>query len=642
MQPTSSSNQQIVVATRSERLHTRVVTVFTLLAIAPLVVGAILSLVASIWLTRTEAAEAQQQTAQLIGNIVSERWNATIENQRTAAQTIGQNTSDDLPTMDVLRQSCGVCRTITFIDRLGRVQEQIGAPMPASALDSALLSRIQQGQEFVATTPLFDQSTAYLVLSFPIHSGTLVRGALVTLLDVQQLGAQALHAFISDRGNYAYIVDPSGRLIASPRPAETVLGSDLSSFPAVAAALNNRPWSPPNSQIYIGLLSYRVDGAWARMPSTGWFVLVEAPRSITNTSNWYFFALQSLLLLFTIVAAVVLGRQLAATITYPIEQLQRGVLRLRSGEWQQPLAVGRRDEIGQLAEAFNSMASDLEAKQRELKRRGDELALANHELQQALEAARLANTLKSQFVATISHELRTPLTGVLGYADMLGLGVYGDLGDEQRDVVQRIYQNGEHLLQLINDLLDFSKLEAGKLDLQIAYFDLSELVTASMAICAPQAQARGLQLTSWIDPALPVHLRGDELRLRQILLNLLSNAVKFTERGSISMRIGFMEREILGEAGDNLDCAAHPAWLQIEVSDSGIGIAPADRELIFDAFRQIDGSYSRQREGTGLGLSITRRLVELMGGTIVVQSVLGQGSQFIVILPLILADRAHS
>jgi len=639
MQLTSSSNQQIGAIASSERLHTRIVTVFTLLAIAPLVIGAILSLVVSIGLSRSEAAEAQQQTGQLIGNLVSERWNATIESQRTAAQVISRSTGDDLPTMDVLHESCSVCRVLVLVDRKGRFLQMVGGPLPASVLNSALLSRIEQGQEFVATAPAFERSSAYLVLSFPIRSGDLVRGALLGLVDIQQLGAQALRAFTSNRGSYAYIVDANGRVIAAPRSAEGQIGRDVSRFPAVVAALNNQAWAPPNSQVYVGLLSKRVDGVWARMPDTGWYVLVEGPRSIANTTNWYLFGLQSLLLLFTIATTIVLGRKLAATITHPIERLQRGVMRLRAGDWHQPLVVSRRDEIGQLAEAFNIMASDLEAKQQELKQRGDELALANHELQQALEKARLADTLKSQFVATISHELRTPLTGVLGYTDMLALGVYGHLEDEQRDVVQRIYRNGEHLLELINDLLDFSKLEAGKLDLQIEDFNLNELVAAAITICAPQAQAKGLELSSWIDPALPTHLRGDVLRLRQILLNLLSNAVKFTERGAIEVRVSLAQQADMREIGGDLNRTEHSAWLQIEVSDTGIGIAPTDRDLIFDAFRQLDGTYSRQREGTGLGLSITRRLVELMGGTITVQSVLGQGSLFIVLLPSIPAER---
>jgi len=158
----------------------------------------------------------------------------------------------------------------------------------------------------------------------------------------------------------------------------------------------------------------------------------------------------------------------------------------------------------------------------------------------------------------------------------------------------------------------------------------------------PQAQTKGLQLTCCIDPAVPTHLRGDVLRLRQILLNLLSNLVKFTDRGSIDLRVGLAQHDAVREVGDARNHVEHPLPLVIEVSDTGIGIAPTDDDLIFDAFRQLDGSDARQREGTGLGLSITRRLVELMGGAISVQSVLGQGSQFVVMLPLVPADRARS
>jgi signal transduction histidine kinase len=420
------------------------------------------------------------------------------------------------------------------------------------------------------------------------------------------------------------VVDGEGRVIISPDVVAAPPGRDASAIPVVAAALSNQVWEAPHSQLYTGLLAQRTDGVWNRVPKLGWYVIVEAPFSISGRENWIFGLNQAFLLISTALVVLVLGRRLAATITRPLERLQSEVARLRSGERPRPLALGRRDEIGQLAIAFHSMASDLYAQQIEIKARNQDLAVANHELQKALQAALAASQLKSQFVATISHELRTPLTGVLGYSEMLGLGVYGPLEQEQADTLAKIQRNGEHLLALINDLLDFSKLEAGKLELDDQVFDVREQITMTISDCEPQARSKQLVMHSALAGDLPAAVRGDPLRLRQILLNLLSNAIKFTDAGTVTVHAG-VRRAQYGAVGT----------LTIAVEDTGIGIAPADHSAIFDAFRQVDGSYARRSEGTGLGLSITRRLVELMGGEITLDSQLGTGSRFTVTLPLL-------
>lgn len=621
----------------SERLHTRIVTVFTLTTIAPLVLGAIVSLVLGIWATYVETTEAQTQTAQVIGQLVGTRLEDELQRLRAAARVLGRSATSDAQTVDIVDTSCYACHAFWLTDPQGRVERQFGMLAPDGGFDAGLLNAIRAGSEYTPTAPRFDMPQATLLLAFPIRNESgVARGALVALIDIDRLvGPISRLAGLNDTG-YGYMVDTSGRLIVAWNAAEAPAGSDLSALPIVAAALNHQVWRAPYSQAYTGLMAQRVNGTWATAPGTGWFTIVEMPLAAASTTNWYFFASQGLLLLGTLATTVVLGRRLAATITRPIEQLGSGVARLRAGHWDQPLRIGRRDEIGQLAEAFNTMASDLESKQRELEQRGDQLALANLDLKQALESAHAANMLKSQFVATISHELRTPLTGVLGYTDMLDMGVFGQLDAEQHNVVGRIRDNGKHLLQLINDLLDFSKLEAGKLELRPEPFLLREFVSATLAQCEPQARTKGLRLESHCDPALPRRINADVLRLRQIVLNLLSNAIKFTEHGQVILELSYPWPAGANGRPHHANAALpDEEILQISVSDTGIGIARDHQVLIFDAFLQLDGGYSRRSEGTGLGLAITRRLVDVMGGTIQLESELGHGSRFIVQLPLV-------
>jgi len=226
--------------------------------------------------------------------------------------------------------------------------------------------------------------------------------------------------------------------------------------------------------------------------------------------------------------------------------------------------------------------------------------------------------LKSEFLANMSHELRTPLNSILGYTEVMLMGIDGEMDPETKADVQAIYDNGQHLLQLISDILDLAKIEAGRLNLNFETVDMrpliDEIVTSTNGLLLKRQKS--VEFNVEIAGDLPV-AQVDRLRLNQILNNLLSNAVKFTDAGHISLRA-------VGD-GDHI-C--------LEVEDTGIGISPADQEKIFDQFRQADGSYKRRAEGTGLGLSITRHLVQMHGGTIAVHSQPGQGSTFTVRLPL--------
>ena len=235
------------------------------------------------------------------------------------------------------------------------------------------------------------------------------------------------------------------------------------------------------------------------------------------------------------------------------------------------------------------------------------------ELRAAKEAAEAASKAKSEFLANMSHEIRTPMNGVLGTTELL---LNSTLTDKQRHLASTVHRSGRTLLAIINDILDFSKIEAGKLDLECVGFDVSQLLDESLELFMEAARRKHLQLTQQVDERVPRYLKGDPVRLRQILMNLLSNAMKFTETGGVSL------------TADYVSGTPTHAQLRISVTDTGIGIPPAAKVRIFDAFAQADGSTTRRYGGTGLGLSIAKQLVGLMDGSITVESEPGRGSTF--------------
>ncbi|HXN87301.1 MAG TPA: response regulator, partial [Candidatus Binataceae bacterium] len=294
------------------------------------------------------------------------------------------------------------------------------------------------------------------------------------------------------------------------------------------------------------------------------------------------------------------GLWLTFSITRPVEQMVKVLVGVAAGDLTQHLQIDSDDEIAQMAGTLNETIARLKE--------------SREDIISAREAALAASQAKSEFLSSMSHEIRTPMNAVLGMAELLA---ETELNKEQRRYLEVMSDNGSSLLDLINSILDLAKIESGRLLVERAEFDLTDLIDKTLASFGTRAHSKGLELAARIAPGVSEHLIGDPLRLRQILVNLLGNALKFTEVGEVVLLV------------ENYPEANRPGSLKFTISDTGIGI-PADKiQSIFSNFTQVDSSTTRKYGGTGLGLAIVDRLVKLMGGKIWVESELGKGSRFI-------------
>ena len=321
------------------------------------------------------------------------------------------------------------------------------------------------------------------------------------------------------------------------------------------------------------------------------------------------------------IMAILMGIGTARWIIQPIRRLKASAKKLSQGEWDAALEIDRSDEVGQLTKSFNSMAEQLQESFETLEQRVRE---STAELVKAKEAAEVANQTKSTFLANMSHELRNPLNTILGFAQLLRRS--HSLNQEQQENVNIISRSGEYLLELIDQVLDLSKIEAGRTTLNETNFDLYLLLDGVADLFQLKADDKGLQLFFERDADVPQYIRTDKLKLRQVLINLLHNAIKFTQEGSVTLRVR-------GELGKNKP----QTTIHFEVEDTGAGIAPEELDRLFEAFVQTQAGVEAQ-EGTGLGLPISHNFVQLLGGELTVRSVLGQGTTFKFDIPVSIVD----
>jgi signal transduction histidine kinase len=360
---------------------------------------------------------------------------------------------------------------------------------------------------------------------------------------------------------------------------------DLAGNPDAGLQLQGRTAEPLANELET-LASGLVQGTIAQTNA-----LIAENRASFDDSQRLFIAIGVI----SAVLALGLGYVLSWSIIGPIQKTEGRLTAIAAGNFSGLVEVPNRDELGSLAANVNRM--------------NDELGRLYRELE-------TASRHKSEFLANMSHELRTPLNAVIGFSDVLSEQIFGELNAKQLEYIDDIRSSGRHLLALINDILDLSKVEAGKMQLELSEFSLQQAIESGMTMVRERAARQGVELTS--DVGLDDNvIEGDERKIKQVLFNLLSNAVKFTPAGG----------EVAVKARVDSENVA------ISVRDSGVGIAKKDQERIFEAFQQAESGPDRAQEGTGLGLGLARRFVELHGGTITVESELGKGSTFTVRLP---------
>lgn len=361
----------------------------------------------------------------------------------------------------------------------------------------------------------------------------------------------------------------------------------------------------------------------AEMKLLGW-AEIELSNSNTRLSQYQHIATSLSIIIIALLIGSIVALRVSRRISDPIKGISEALNAIRAGKMETRVHVQERGELQDLASGVNSMASaiqraDIEYQQsieqsnRESQETIDELEIRNHELTLGHKEALESNRSKSEFLANVSHEIRTPLNGILGFSELLART---QTSGRQNDYLQTIRKSSEDLLNIINDILDLSKIDAGKLILENSSFNLRDLVEEVMQVMAPEASNSNIAMRQYIAPDIPDFICGDRLRLKQILTNLINNAVKFTPEGTVTVNVYPIRTE------------ASNISIQFDVRDTGIGMSDVQQQRLFQAFSQADPSIARQYGGTGLGLIISKALVEAMHGDIRVESVEGLGTTF--------------
>ena len=510
--------------------------------------------------------------------------------------------------LKLLRQEPAITE-VQWIDREGREQlrvSRLAMDVAASNEDLSREPRFVQGRKSGYFGPVYfrKETEPYMTISRPAGG----QDGGVIAIDVNlKFVWDVVNQIRIGKAGLAYVVDASGHLVAHPDISLVLQKLDWSKLPQVVAARGAAESAEERPQPVIerNRAGQEVLTSSAPISTLHWLVITEVPLSEAFAPLVAEIYRTVLLLLVALVLSVFASFALARRMVQPIRALQQGAARIGAGELGQKIEVRTGDELEALGEQFNKMAAELKASYADLERKVEE---------RTRELA-IANKHKSEFLANMSHELRTPLNAIIGFSEVLAEKMFGEVNDKQLEYLRDIHSSGQHLLSLINDILDLSKIEAGRMELDLTKFDLSLALQNAMTLVRERATRGGVKLA--IDADGVSEWVADERKVKQVLLNLLSNAVKFTpEGGSVK-----------------LSARRENGAVEIAVADTGVGIAPEDQALVFEEFRQAGGDYLRKSEGTGLGLALAKKFVELHGGTMRLQSAKGAGSTFTFTLP---------
>ncbi len=480
---------------------------------------------------------------------------------------------------------------------------------------SASFLQAKQGLTYFGSVYFVRGSEPYMTIAVPIERfpGSVI-GVLQAEVNLRHIW-ESIVAIKAGETGYAYIVSRSGDIIAHRDISLVLQRRNASQLKQVQAAFEPTPVAPePKTMVAHDLEGRKVFSSYVFIPSLDWAVIIERPMKEAYGPLYASMLRTSSLLLLGFGMALLASIFVARRVVVPLQMLRQGVERIGKGDLGLRLRIKTGDEIEVLAEEFNKMTAALQeaytGMERKVAERTQELVIANRRLREL-------DRMKSAFVSNVSHELRTPLTSIKGSVDNMLDGLTGQLNEKQIRYVTRIKSNTDRLARLINDLLDLSIIEAGRIELKPTSLPLATLILEVAETLRQVAEEKLISLN--IDSSdVTVTAWADRDKISQVLTNLISNAVKFTpSHGKVKVAIQ--------KNGDE--------WLQVSVTDTGPGIPPEEANRIFDEFYQITQPDKQKTKGTGLGLAISKSLVEMHGGKIWVKSEMDKGSTFFFTLP---------
>lgn len=470
------------------------------------------------------------------------------------------------------------------------------------------------GEEIISDIFLDPQtSKPTQIITLPIIDNRKAVGVLSAEIDFEKMMFSIKNIDVGRDGSL-FVVTNNGRVVAHTY-IEQLSDLNLSGSPVVEAVLTGQTGMMEG---YIDELGHQVIGTYVPIWELGWGVVIQ--RTLTDISIEVEQVRNTILLsiIISVLSAVLAGWLMSKIITKPIGLLANASEKVAQGDLHTLVKVKSSNEIGVLASSFNQMVVSLRKSRNELEQWGKEMEKRVEKRTEELEHANLKlqelDHLKSLFIASMSHELRTPLNSIIGFTGIILQGMSGEINNEQEKQLTLVKNSANHLLALINDIIDISKIEAGKVEITIEEFDLSVLAQEIMDSFAVVVDKKGLELSLTTPPTLII--KSDKRRTEQVLVNFVSNAVKFTNRGEIEIKIVKKDKMV-----------------EMSVRDNGIGIKKENMNKLFKTFSRIPIK-DRTIEGTGLGLYLSKKIIDLLGGEIKAESEFGKGSIFTLVLPL--------